>query len=171
MKTAYFHEKNKLIQWFVRHFPSSDPPKMNRNHWFPLIFHQNRWSSGASISATTWSLIMYWHKINIYAASSRDWCYQKDHTVGGSSIKLMKREQNFAKNPTFRRWTPYWVERGQTTHGTKIDRSRRLIGVVRTSAAQVVSRLGVWGRGMPVRRPYGVVRHRTAGFFSKRRVE
>ena len=78
----------------------------SQNGQKPLIFHENTWSSGASISTTTWSLIMYWHKINIYAASSLEWCYQKDHTVGGSSITLMKREQKFLKNPTFWRGTP-----------------------------------------------------------------
>ena len=88
-------------QWFLRPFPISKPPKMERNPWFSLIFHENRWSSVHCISTTTSSLMMYWHKINIYAASSRDCSYQKDHTVGASIIKLMKREQNFAKNPTF----------------------------------------------------------------------
>ena len=53
-----------------------------------------------AISATSWRLIMNPHKNNIYASSSRDCSYQRDHTVGGSSIKLMKRKQNLRTTPT-----------------------------------------------------------------------
>ena len=66
-----------------------------------IEIHENQRCSRSCSSATTWSLIMFWHKINIYAARSLDCSYQKDHTVGGSSIKLMKREQNFAKKSIF----------------------------------------------------------------------
>ena len=99
-----FSWKFKDFQWFLSWFAMIWVQKMCQITEiidFPWFSHENMGSSIHYISATSWSLIMCWHKFNIYASSSRDCSYQKDHTVGGSITKLMKREQHLVKIQLF----------------------------------------------------------------------